>query len=166
MAVNEIPNLQFNNQSNLSTNQNQYVQNNRLMGNSLYPSQSIFMQPIGNIYGLGNSSEIGNVPVGNNVSAGLCLSEGVLYLKTMQTNGPAILGYKLTPLELVQQQSQMQAAPMSVTPPAEVQESTTLAKIEQLLQNYDSKITQLGIEVSNLQKQLQGEKGGGKKWEV
>ncbi len=59
----------------------------------------MFPQPQGSIYMINNSSEISNIPIGNYLSAGICLSEGVLYLKTLQNGVPMMLGYKLSSLE-------------------------------------------------------------------
>lgn len=94
--ANNIPNLQFNTQ-----------QQNPLQSFSAMPQYQhpIFMQPIGSIYGLNSSSDVGNIPMGSGVSVGLCLSEGIMYLKSMQNNGPVILGYKLKPLETQNQAS-------------------------------------------------------------
>lgn len=59
----------------------------------------MFPQPQGSIYMINSSSEISNIPIGNYLSAGICLSEGVLYLKTLQNGVPMMLGYKLSSLE-------------------------------------------------------------------
>ena len=43
--------------------------------------------------------EVSNVPVGVGLSAAISLSEGLLYLKTMQNGVPMVVGYKLSSLE-------------------------------------------------------------------
>ena len=40
-----------------------------------------------------------NVPTGVGVSVALCLSEGVMYLKTMQNGQPMFVGYKINPFD-------------------------------------------------------------------
>ena len=64
---------------------------------SAFQSQQFFPQPQGNIYLINNSLEMANVPTGVGVSAALCLSEGVMYLKTMQNGQPMFVGYKISP---------------------------------------------------------------------
>ena len=59
------------------------------------PTTQYFPSPQGNIYMVNNSSEIGNIPTGPNLSAILCLPEGMLHLKTIQNGSPMILSYKL-----------------------------------------------------------------------
>ena len=48
---------------------------------------------------INNSNEINSVPVGLGVSAAICLSEGIIYLKTIQNGAPMIVGYKLNSLD-------------------------------------------------------------------
>ena len=80
MATN-YPNLQFTPQQNA------------------FQSQQFFPQPQGNIYLINNSLEMANVPTGVGVSAAICLSEGVMYLKTMQNGNPMFIGYKINPFD-------------------------------------------------------------------
>lgn len=80
MATN-YPNLQFNSQP------------------GTFQSQQFFPQPQGNIYLINNSLEMANVPTGVGVSAAICLSEGVMYLKTMQNGAPMFIGYKISPFD-------------------------------------------------------------------
>lgn len=66
----------------------------------MFQSQQFFPQPQGNIYLINNSLEMANVPtIGTGISAALCLSEGVMYLKTMQNGAPAFIGYNVTPFD-------------------------------------------------------------------
>lgn len=61
--------------------------------------QSFFLQPVGNIYSLNTASDISNVPMGANISVGLCLSENIMYIKSFQNGAPMLLGYRLSPIE-------------------------------------------------------------------
>lgn len=70
---------------------------------SAFQSQQFFPQPQGNIYIINNSLEMANVPTGVGVSVALCLSEGVMYLKTMQNGQPMFVGYKISPFDKEQE---------------------------------------------------------------
>jgi len=65
----------------------------------MFQSQQFFPQPQGNIYLINNFLEMANVPTGVGISAALCLSEGVMYLKTMQNGQPMVVGYKISPFD-------------------------------------------------------------------
>lgn len=97
MATN-YPNLQFMPQQ----------QQNSFQGPQFFP------QPQGNIYLINNSLEMANVPTGVGVSAAICLSEGVMYLKTIQNGNPMFIGYKISPFDgkedTVQSQNKTQAS--------------------------------------------------------
>ena len=74
------------------------------MANNIYgvpnfysSQQPMFPQPNGNIYVISNSLEVANVPAGAGITAALCQSESLLYLKTVQNGVPTFLAYKLTP---------------------------------------------------------------------
>lgn len=74
------------------------------MANNIYgvpnfygSQQPMFPQPNGNIYIISNSLEVANVPAGAGITAALCQSESLLYLKTVQNGVPTFLAYKLTP---------------------------------------------------------------------
>ena len=101
--ANNYQNFQFNPQGSpqfaQSTNNplNQPILQNQI--NQPYPGQIVFPQPVGNVYNLNSASDIGNVPFGGNVSVGLCLSENIIYIKSLQNGTPMILSYKLSPLE-------------------------------------------------------------------
>lgn len=68
-----------------------------------FQSQQFFPQPQGNIYLINNSLEMANVPTGVGVSVALCLNEGVMYLKTMQNGQPMFVGYRISPFEKEQE---------------------------------------------------------------
>lgn len=57
----------------------------------------LFPTPQGNVYFINNSLEIANIPMGTGLSAALCLSEKLLYLKTLQNGNPMLLVYNLEP---------------------------------------------------------------------
>lgn len=57
----------------------------------------LFPTPQGNVYFINNSLEIANIPMGTGLSAALCLSEKLLYLKTLQNGNPMLLVYNLKP---------------------------------------------------------------------
>ena len=57
----------------------------------------LFPTPQGNVYFINNSLEIANIPMGTGFSAALCLSEKLLYLKTLQNGNPMLLVYNLEP---------------------------------------------------------------------
>lgn len=74
------------------------------MANNIYgvpnfygSQQPMFPQPNGNIYVISNSLEVANVPAGAGITAALCQSESLLYLKTVQNGVPTFLAYKLAP---------------------------------------------------------------------
>lgn len=64
-----------------------------------YQPQQLFPQPQGNVYTINNSLEVANVPMSSGLSVALCLSEGLLYLKSMQNGNPIFMAYKITPYD-------------------------------------------------------------------
>lgn len=92
--------------NNFSNGAQSSVQNNmNTMNNSLQQmvqpqtQQQFFLQSQGNLYMINSPLEVSNVPVGVGLSAAISLSEGLLYLKTMQNGVPMVVGYKLSSLE-------------------------------------------------------------------
>lgn len=65
--------------------------------NFMNQPQPMFPQPNGNVYLINNSLEVANVPAGAGITAALCSSENLLYLKTVQNGVPTFLAYKLVP---------------------------------------------------------------------
>ena len=59
-------------------------------------TQPLFPQPSGNVYNINNSLEVANVPIGAGFSVALCMSEGVMYLKSMQNGSPMFWAYKIS----------------------------------------------------------------------
>lgn len=66
-----------------------------------FQSQQFFPQPQGNVYTINNSLEVANVPMSAGLSVALCLSEGLLYLKSMQNGNPMFMAYKIIPYDNV-----------------------------------------------------------------
>lgn len=62
------------------------------------PQQLFFPQPQGNIYMIGNSAELSNIPANVNLSAAICLNEGIIHLKTLQNGAPTVMSYRLSPM--------------------------------------------------------------------
>ena len=80
---------------------------------NLYGTQQpMFPQPNGNVYVISNSLEVANVPAGAGITAALCQSENLLYLKTVQNGVPTFLAYKLVPYtdspKMVKQESDLE----------------------------------------------------------
>ena len=46
---------------------------------------------------ISNSLEVANIPAGVGITAAICQSENLLYLKTVQNGVPTFLAYKLSP---------------------------------------------------------------------
>ena len=59
-----------------------------------FQTPQMFPQPNGNIYSINSSNELTNIPVGVGLSAALCLSENMLYLKSIQNGNPVIWSYR------------------------------------------------------------------------
>ncbi len=60
--------------------------------------QRMFPQPQGTVYSINSPVEIGNIPIGSTgLSVALCLSEGLMYIKSFQSGGPVIMAYTIKP---------------------------------------------------------------------
>ena len=58
----------------------------------------MFPQPQGTVYSINSPVEIGNIPIGSTgLSVALCLSEGLMYIKSFQSGGPVIMAYSIKP---------------------------------------------------------------------
>ncbi len=121
-----------------------------------FPTQTIFPQPVGSLYNLNTASEIGNIPTGTDLSVGLCLQEGVMYLKTLQNGAPVLLGYKLSPLGESSNSSNNQIEENQNN------DNLDIKKIGNILKSYEEKIDKIEREVKNIR-----EKVGGKiEWQI
>ena len=119
------------------------AQNNmNTIGNSLQQMQQMiqpqtqqqfFLQPQGSLFMINNPLEVSNVPVGVGLSAAISLSEGLLYLKTMQNGVPMVVGYKLSSLENIPTQSAQKDKEIKQTNFKEQDVLTRLEKIENFL---------------------------------
>lgn len=114
-------------------------------------SQQYFPQPQGNIFMINASQDIANVPVGNDVSAAVCLSEGTMYLKTMQNGKPMLLGYKLSPLGEQTSSSIFEEATTVKT------EGIENEKLQKLLGEYGTKITNLESQIGKIKEKIGGQ---------
>ena len=107
------------------------------------PMAQFLPQPQGNVYLINSSNEITLVPVGAvGVSVAICMTEGVMYLKTMQNGNPMLLRYKLNSLDI----------PVPTNHVTEQVPNNNDDKIfNNILKNYDERIKQLESLVNNLQ---------------
>ena len=71
-----------------------------------FQSQQFFPHPQGNVYTINNSLEVANVPMSAGLSVALCLSEGLLYLKSMQNGNPIFMAYKIMPYDNTKENQQ------------------------------------------------------------
>lgn len=78
---------------------NNYYSNQMFSAGSPAQTQQFFPQPQGNAYLINNSLEVANVPMSGGVSVALCMSEGLMYLKTMQNGNPMFMAYKIIPYD-------------------------------------------------------------------
>ena len=60
-------------------------------------SPQFFPQSQGNVYLINNSLEVANVPISAGVSVAICMSEEMIYLKSMQNGNPLFMAYKIIP---------------------------------------------------------------------
>lgn len=106
------------------------------------PMAQFLPQPQGNVYLINSSNEITLVPVGTvGVSVAICMTEGVMYLKTMQNGNPMLLRYKLNSLDV----------PVSTNHTTEQVPNSDDKMFNNILKNYDKRIKQLESLVNNLQ---------------
>lgn len=62
-----------------------------------FQTQQFFPQPQGSVYVINNSAEISTIPMGSGISAAICMSEGLMFLKTLQGGNPILMAYKIVP---------------------------------------------------------------------
>ncbi len=101
----------------------------------MFQSQQFFPQPQGNIYLINNFLEMANVPTGVGISAALCLSEGVMYLKTIQNGQPMVVGYRISPFD--KEENSQKEAPHTETQNPKLEE-------------YDNRLKALEKEIAEL----------------
>ena len=99
--------------------------------NQFQQIQQMFPQPQGSVYSINNPIEIGNVPIGSTgLSVALCLSEGVMYIKSFQNGNPIIMTYRVTPFG---KKDETPEVPAAVPSDAENTTERRLAALEEKL---------------------------------
>lgn len=129
----QLPNTQSPNQ------QNSQTQLNNMMLPNYQQNTILFPQPIGNVYNLNTAADIANIPTGAGVSLGLCLAENILYIKALQNGAPALLAYKLGPVES-----------------NDITEDND--KIKQILQSFENRFTSIEKQLSSIKEKVGGSK--------
>ena len=129
----QLPNTQSPNQ------QNSQAQLNNMMVPNYQQNTILFPQPIGNVYNLNTAADIANIPTGAGVSLGLCLAENILYIKALQNGAPALLAYKLGPVES-----------------NDITEDND--KIKQILQSFENRFTSIEKQLSSIKEKVGGSK--------
>lgn len=105
-----------------------------------YQPPQLFPQPQGNVYLINNSLEVANVPMSAGFSVGLCLSEGLMYLKSMQNGNPMFMAYKISPYNT------------NATEPQQQQQQNEDSRF----QHYDAKISELEKQLNALKNSMGG----------
>lgn len=119
--------------------QNSSAQITNMMLPNFQQNTILFPQPIGNVYNLNTAADIANVPTGTGVSLGLCLNENILYIKALQNGVPALLSYKLGPIEL-----------------NDIAEDKNDDKIKQILQSFENRFKSIEKQLSNIKEKVGG----------
>lgn len=110
--------------------------------------QPLFPQPQGNVYNINSTLEVANVPTGAGISVALCLSEGFMYIKTMQNGNPMFWAYRIVPYD---------GTTSEPVKKQEVQQKQVAAPDEQILkhfENYDNRFNKLENQVSTIENVL------------
>lgn len=155
--ANNYQNFQFNPQGSSQFTQsttnplNQPILQNQI--NQPYPGQIVFPQPVGNVYNLNTANDIGNIPFGGNVSVGLCLSENIIYIKSLQNGNPMLLGYRLSPIENLNTNSQITQ---------NLNSDNRLEELIATLNENNKKIDLLEKQVSKIKEKI----GGKVEWQI
>lgn len=113
-----------------------------------FQSQQFFPPPQGNVYTISNSLEVANVPMSGGLSVALCLSEGLLYLKSMQNGNPMFMAYKITPYDNRENSNQNFLQNNSSTN----QQQELLSALVEEFQKHREKIKALEQEINELKK--------------
>ena len=128
-----------NNFQNFQLPNTQSPQLNNMMLPNYQQNTILFPQPIGNVYNLNTAADIANIPTGAGVSLGLCLAENILYIKALQNGAPALLAYKLGPVES-----------------NDITEDND--KIKQILQSFENRFTSIEKQLSSIKEKVGGSK--------
>lgn len=122
--------------------------------NQFFQPQQYFLQPQGTIYMISTSNEINNVPVGQGVSAAICLNENLFYLKSLQNGVPVIIGYKLSPIENGDSKGMVDSTNQN--------QGTDLEKrLVQILDSYDDRLKKIEQKMGD-----NNDKGGKPEWRL
>ena len=134
----------FSLQQNQTPNQQnpQAAQINNMMLPNFQQNSILFPQPIGSVYNLNSAADIANVPTGAGVSLGLCLNENILYIKALQNGSPALLAYRLGPIENNDISD----------------ENKDNEKIKQILQTFETRFSNLEKQIVNIKEKVGGNK--------
>ena len=99
---------------------------------------------------MNTANDIGNIPAGTGVSIGLCLQEGVMYVKSLQNGAPMLLEYKLNSNEVARQPDTSAAA------------ADELKKIASSFKSFEEKFTALESEIGKIKQKM----GGKLDWQI
>lgn len=136
--ANNFQNFQLQN-TQTSNQQNSQAQINNMMLPNFQQNPILFPQPVGSVYNLNTAADIANVPTGAGISLGLCLNENILYIKALQNGAPALLSYKLGPVEA-----------------SDISEEND--KIKQMLQSFETRFSNIERQLSNIKEKVGGNK--------
>lgn len=140
---------------NFNSNQGNISQIPQMPNNSALINQNIqpiFPQPQGNVYNINSTLEVANVPVGAGISVALCLSEGVMYIKSMQNGNPLFWAYKVEPYDSTSNKNQ------NTQDNSQKQEDKN--NINQLFEQYNNRFLKIENEINNIQSTLKKSNGG------
>lgn len=139
--ANNFQNFQLQNQAPNQQN-NQAAQISNMMLPNFQQNPILFPQPIGNVYNLNTAADIANVPTSAGVSLGLCLNENILYIKALQNGAPALLAYRLGPIESNDI----------------ADDGKDSEKIKQILQSFENRFSSLEKQINNIKEKVGGNK--------
>lgn len=111
---------------------------------------TLFPQPIGSVYNLNSATDICNVPIGSNISIGLCLNENIIHIKSLQNGTPVTLSYRLTSID------NTGTPVLQPSPEAQIDSS----RIEQLINSFEERMSRFEEQLKKIQK------GGKVEWQI
>ena len=140
--ANNFQNFQLQNTKQSNQANNQAAQINNMMLPNFQQNSILFPQPIGSVYNLNTAADIANVPTGAGVSLGLCLNENILYIKALQNGAPALLAYRLGPIESNDI----------------AEDNKENEKIKQMFQSFENRFSTIEKQISKLKEKVGGNK--------
>lgn len=140
--ANNFQNFQLQNTQQSNQANNQAAQINNMMLPNFQQNSILFPQPIGSVYNLNTAADIANVPTGAGVSLGLCLNENILYIKALQNGAPALLAYRLGPIESNDI----------------AEDNKENEKIKQMFQSFENRFSTIEKQISKLKEKVGGNK--------